>query len=51
VTIVIRGDVAAVRAAIDAAKPKVEGLGKLIAAHVIARPSQSVLALLPPALK
>lgn len=51
VTIVIRGDVAAVRAAVDAAKPKVEGLGKLIAAHVIARPSQSVLALLPPALK
>ena len=47
VTIVIRGDVAAVRAAIDAAKPKVEGLGKLIAAHVIARPSDSVLSLLP----
>ena len=47
VTIVIRGDVAAVRAAIEAAKPKVEGLGKLIAAHVIARPSDSVLSLLP----
>lgn len=47
VTIVIQGDVAAVRAAIDAAKPKVEGLGTLIAAHVIPRPSQSVLALLP----
>jgi microcompartment protein CcmL/EutN len=51
VTIVLRGDVAAVRAAVDAARPKVEGLGKLIAAHVIARPSQSVLALLPPAIK
>ena len=47
VTVVVRGDVAAVRAAIDAARPKVEGLGKLIAAHVIARPSQSVMALLP----
>lgn len=47
VTIVIRGDVAAVRAAVDAAKPKVEGLGKLIAAHVISRPSDSVLQLLP----
>ncbi len=47
VTVVIRGDVAAVRAAVDAARPKVEGLGKLIAAHVIARPSQSVMALLP----
>ncbi|MEZ6133607.1 MAG: BMC domain-containing protein [Pirellulaceae bacterium] len=47
VTIIIRGDVAAVSAAVDAARPRVEGLGKLIAAHVIARPSQSVLALLP----
>ncbi|HBE70969.1 MAG TPA: hypothetical protein DDW52_22715 [Planctomycetaceae bacterium] len=47
VTIVLRGDVAAVRAAIDAAGPKVEGLGTLIAAHVIARPSESVLSLLP----
>lgn len=47
VTIVLRGDVAAVRAAIDAARPKVEGLGKLIAAHVISRPSDSVLQLLP----
>jgi carbon dioxide concentrating mechanism protein CcmO len=46
-TIVIRGDVAAVRAAIDAARPKVDGLGKLIAAHVIPRPSDSVLSLLP----
>lgn len=47
VTVVIRGDVAAVSAAIEAAKPKVEGLGKLIACHVIARPSQAALALLP----
>lgn len=47
VTVVIRGDVAAVTAAIDAAKPKVEGLGKLIACHVIARPSTAALGLLP----
>ena len=47
VTVVIKGDVAAVHAAIDAAKGQVEGLGKLIAAHVIPRPSESVLALLP----
>ncbi|AMV35529.1 hypothetical protein VN12_25785 [Pirellula sp. SH-Sr6A] len=47
VTVVIRGDVAAVHAAIEAAKPKVEGLGKLIACHVIARPSQAALGLLP----
>jgi carbon dioxide concentrating mechanism protein CcmO len=47
VTVVIRGDVAAVQAAVDAAKPRIDGLGKLIACHVIARPSESVLALLP----
>jgi microcompartment protein CcmL/EutN len=47
ITIVIRGDVAAVKAAVDAGKSRVDGLGKLIAAHVIARPSAAVLALLP----
>jgi len=47
VTVVIRGDVAAVNAAIEAAKPRVEGLGKLIACHVIARPSAASLSLLP----
>ena len=47
ITVVIKGDVAAVRAAIDAAKVKVEGLGRLIAAHVIPSPSQGVLSLLP----
>jgi microcompartment protein CcmL/EutN len=47
VTVIIKGDVAAVKAAIDSGKQKVEGLGKLIAAHVIPRPSASVIALLP----
>jgi len=47
ITVVIKGDVAAVRAAVDAGKAKVEGLGKLIAAHVIASPTQAVLSLLP----
>ena len=47
ITVVIKGDVAAVHAAIDAGKAKVEGLGKLIAAHVIPSPSQGVLSLLP----
>lgn len=47
ITVLIKGDVAAVTAAIEAGKAKVEGLGKLIAAHVIARPSQAVLSLLP----
>jgi microcompartment protein CcmL/EutN len=47
ITVVIKGDVAAVRAAIEAAKTKVEGLGRLVAAHVIPSPSQGVLSLLP----
>ena len=47
ITVVIKGDVAAVRAAIDAARTKVDGLGRLIAAHVIPSPSQGVLSLLP----
>ncbi len=47
VTVIIKGDVAAVKAAVAAGGAKVEGLGKLIAAHVIARPSEAVLSLLP----
>ena len=47
VTAFVKGDVAAVKAAIDAGREKVEGLGKLIAAHVIPRPSTAVLSLLP----
>ena len=47
VTVIIKGDVAAVKAAIAAGQEKVNGLGKLIAAHVIPRPSTAVLALLP----
>jgi carbon dioxide concentrating mechanism protein CcmO len=47
ITVVIRGDVAAVKAAVDAGQARVGSLGKLIAAHVIARPSEAVLSLLP----
>jgi ethanolamine utilization protein EutM len=47
ITVVIRGDVASVRAAVEAGSAKVQGLGVLIAAHVIASPSEAVLALLP----
>ena len=35
------------KAAVDAGKAKVEGLGKLIAAHVIPSPSAAVFSLLP----
>lgn len=47
IAVIIKGDVAAVKAAVESGKAKVDGLGKLIAAHVIPRPSASVLALLP----
>jgi ethanolamine utilization protein EutM len=48
VTIVVRGDVAAVQAAIETAKQTVERLGgKLILADVIARPHPELAALLP----
>jgi carbon dioxide concentrating mechanism protein CcmO len=47
VTVMIRGDVAAVQAAVDAGASAVNGLGKLIAARVIPRPHSDLLALLP----
>lgn len=47
VTVIVKGDVAAVKAAVDAGAKAVNGLGKLIAAHVIARPHEDLVALLP----
>jgi ethanolamine utilization microcompartment shell protein EutS len=47
VTIIIKGDVAAVTAALAAGSQAVGELGKLIAAHVIARPHEDLLKLLP----
>jgi microcompartment protein CcmL/EutN len=47
VTVMVRGDVAAVQAAVDTGAKAVGHLGKLIAAHVIARPHPDLLALLP----
>lgn len=47
VTVMVKGDVAAVTAAVDAGAKAVGPLGKLIAAHVIARPHEDLLALLP----
>lgn len=47
VTVVIKGDVAAVKTAVASGSEKVEALGKLIAAHVVTRPSAAVLSLLP----
>lgn len=47
VTIHIRGDVAAVKAAIDAANIAVKKVGMLISSHVIPRPSRDVEKILP----
>lgn len=47
VTVIVKGDVAAVTAAVDAGSKVVGNLGKLIAAHVIARPHVDLTALLP----
>ena len=47
VTVVVQGSLSAVSAAVESGREKVGGLGKLIAAHVIARPSEAVLKLLP----
>ena len=47
VTAVIRGDVAAVKAAVDAGVRGAERVGELVASHVIARPHDSIDAVLP----
>jgi microcompartment protein CcmL/EutN len=47
VTVIVRGDVAAVKAAVDAGQRAAAPLGKVIAAHVIARPHDDLTALLP----
>jgi len=47
VAIMISGDVAAVNAAVEAGRSAIGGLGKLIAAHVITRPHEALIPLLP----
>jgi carbon dioxide concentrating mechanism protein CcmO len=47
VTMIIKGDVAAVTAAIEAGRQAVGELGKVIATYVIARPHGDLIALLP----
>ncbi len=42
ITVIFEGDVAAVTAAVDAGRAAAEGVGKLISAHVIPRPSEGV---------
>jgi len=47
VTVVVRGDVAAVKAACDAAQVAAQRVGEVVAVHVIARPHANVDAVLP----
>lgn len=47
VTVFIRGDVAAVKAAIEAGQAAASKVGKVVAAHVLARPHDGLAKLLP----
>lgn len=47
--VVIEGDVAAVKAAIDAGAAAAEQIGQVLSAHVIARPDDSIDDILPTA--
>ena len=47
VTAIVRGDVAAVRAALDAGSRAAERVGEVISVHIIPRPHQSVDDVLP----
>jgi ethanolamine utilization protein EutM len=47
VTAVIRGDVAAVKAACDAGQAAASRVGEIVAVHVIARPHNNVDAVVP----
>jgi ethanolamine utilization protein EutM len=46
-TAIIRGDVAAVKAACDAGRAGATRVGEIVAVHIIARPHQNVDAVLP----
>ena len=47
VTVMVRGDVGAVKAATDAGAAAAEKVGELVSVHVIARPHAEVYAILP----
>ena len=49
VSVTVEGNVAAVKAAIDAGVEAAQTIGEVISAHVIARPSDGVAAILPKA--
>ena len=43
VTVVVRGDVGSVRAAVDAGAEAAKGVGELVASHVIPRPHDGLV--------
>lgn len=47
VTVMVRGDVGAVKAATDAGAAAAQRVGELVSVHVIPRPHQDVRAILP----
>lgn len=47
VTVMVRGDVGAVKAAVESGAARAESLGELVAAHVIPRPHADVEKILP----
>ena len=49
VTVVVRGDVGAVKAATDAGAAAARGVGELVSVHVIPRPHEEVEKLVSPA--
>ncbi|WP_232697204.1 BMC domain-containing protein [Brevibacillus daliensis] len=51
VTVMVRGDVGAVKAATDAGAATAERIGELIAVHVIPRPHAEMAAILPKGVK
>ena len=47
VTVMVRGDVGAVKAAVDAGAAVAQRLGEVVSAHVIPRPHSDVESILP----
>ena len=45
IAVIIKGEIGAVRAAIDAAEAEVERIGKVVNTNVIARPDEALSAL------
>jgi ethanolamine utilization protein EutM len=47
VSVFVQGDVGAVKAAVDAATASVKKIGELVSVHVIPKPSDETIALIP----